>query len=282
MVVLLATQAGEWAAGTMVVCFYLVVSSALAGLVTLREWMRKGGVISIERGMMAHFACRGATLAVLLSLLLEMLLPSLITLFSPNLAFFLDDTGAMGGVEELAKFLSLIWLSWSTMKPQVGRRQPSRRWPRSQKGIMLAGFSIGVGMMVVENAEFFGSSVFGLISELKRAIVQGDVFAVDDFFQALASLFVFRIVLNPHPYLTGIAAGRFVMWLSKNSKCRSDSEQQGYSQQKQVPTQPNEVFRQRQDKIRLNFMALCFVLWPSIVLHALINTVVIRPGGGGR
>lgn len=130
----------------------LVLWSAIAGLVGLRKWI--GGSV-VERGSMARFACRGATLAVALAWLFERFLERLILAASPQFFLFLAKTGlwsALGGVEELTKFMSLIWFSWSGAKFWRCKRPLAQQWP---KGVMLAGFSVGVGFMVVENCTKF-------------------------------------------------------------------------------------------------------------------------------
>ena len=154
-------------------------------------------------------------------------MPGIAILF-PELAFFLLKTGAIGGVEEFGKFLSLIWLSWSGKNPFRGKLLPAKVWPQSKKGLMLAGFSVGVGYMVWENAGYF--AVFEAVDSMDPGV--------------LLEMVLFRIFFNPHPYLTGIAAGRF-------AKTASD-----------VPPSNGR---------RLTADVLLKVLWPSALLHALYN-----------
>ena len=85
------------------------VGSAVCGAVKLRRWMQRGSV-SMERGTMAHFAWRGATLGVVLSLLLDRLVRQALASFRPGLAIFLRRTAAAATVEELSKFIALTWL----------------------------------------------------------------------------------------------------------------------------------------------------------------------------
>ena len=115
-----------------------VVWSAVFGAVKLRRWMRRGSV-SLERGTMAHFAWRGATLGVVLSVLLELLMPLAVACFWPGLAIFLLRTGAVAAVEELGKFIALTWLCWSSMTPWCRNPSPSKSWPRRPRTIMLLG-----------------------------------------------------------------------------------------------------------------------------------------------
>ena len=198
--------------------------SAAIGLLALKPLMRRMPV-QTKRGSMACFAWRGATIGVLLSILLELFLPlSLFKLF-PALAVFLKASGALGGVEEFTKFLALIWLSWSGKNPFRRKFPPAKVWPQSKRGLMLAGFCLGVGFMVVENAGYFA---------VHAAIDPENIYDLE--------MFVFRIFFNPHPFLTGIAAGRF-------AKIASD-----------VPP-----------GVRLTPGLLLKVLWPSALLHALSN-----------
>lgn len=217
---------------------FLVVYSALAGLIGLTRWMWSESV-RVERGSMAHFACRGATIAVLLSFLWETCLQEFISFVSPNLGHYMIRTGfisAMGGVEELAKMMSLVW--WSSCATTA------KLWPRSQKGVMLAGFSVGVGMMVAENCECCKAAIGMLLWKLMHAIARHNMTGVDQLFVALNMLVVYRILLNPHPWLTGIVAGRLAKSTSKSTE---------------------------QSTVQLK--TLWTVIWPSTVLHALLNVV---------
>lgn len=139
----------------------------LPGLRIISSWFWSSA--QVELCSMAHFACRGAILAVPLSLLLELLGLLISALVAPLLAPILFYTAALGGVEELTKLLALTWLSWSTSKPWVPKSPPGESWPRSQKGVMLAGYSAGVGFMVVEN--FF--AVEGLMQHLTAKHMEG-------------------------------------------------------------------------------------------------------------
>ena len=217
----------------------LVLWSALSGLLGLCRWIYGSkSRPRLRRGSMAHFAIRGATLAPVLSLVLELVLLPLVFWVSPPLAGFLYTTGTMGGVEELVKFMVLIWLSWSTWKPWEPKPQVARSWPQSLKGVMLAGFSLGVGFMVTENWGYFNLSA-PLFRKLDWALQHPNL-AMDEVTEA-GRLIDFRIFLNPHPFLSGIAAGRFAQWTSKSTQKT------------------------------LTCKRLWWVLWPSVVLHALAN-----------
>ena len=162
-----------------------------------------------------------------------------ILIFFPPLALFLAS-GALGGVEEFTKFLALIWLSWSGKNPFRGKLLPAKVWPQSKKGLMLAGFSVGVGYMVLGNAFHLRKLGFALSKV-------DDVFSLSDnqintICFALWKFLWFLIVLNPNPYLTGIAAGRFAKTASDASKGQ-----------------------------RLTADILLNVLWPSALLHILYN-----------
>ncbi|CAE7491761.1 unnamed protein product [Symbiodinium microadriaticum] len=188
---------------------------------------------------MAHFAWRGATLGVVLSVLLELLMPLAVACFWPGLAIFLLRTGAVAAVEELGKLIALTWLSWSSMTPWCRNPSPSKSWPRRPRAIMLAGFCVGVGFMVAENSGYFPRALDSFLATLWRFNNREDVIlqVVLDFLEFLC----FRIILNPHPYLTGIVAGRF-------AKGQIEAAKQQHS-----------------------IAVLWKVLWPSAVLHALLN-----------
>ena len=212
--------------------------SAVVGLIILRRWKRRGS-LQVERGSMAHFAWRGATIGVVLSILLQVLFVPVTGLLFPELAFFLVKSGAAGAVEELGKFLSLIWLSWSGLNPF--RPKLESRLPQ-KKGLVLAGFSLGVGFMVVENGVYSRKfqSIFQFLAQ--RASETGDDALMGFAVWSGVKFLLCRIFLNPHPYLTGISAGRF-------AKIAGD-------------------LSQRQ---RLTAKMLFNVLWPSAILHALSN-----------
>eukprot|EP00435_Cladocopium_sp_Y103_P060697 s1010_g22.t1 len=212
-----------------------VLWSAIAGLIGLRKWI---GRSVVQRGSMASFACRGATLAVALAWLFERFLDLLILAAWPQLHFVLLETGlmsALGGVEELIKFISLIWFSWSGARFWRCKRPLAQLWP---KEFMLAGFSLGVGFMVAENCRMFPLATRMFADEFSDF--------PNLFFAATLNLLFFRILLNPHPFLTGIAAGRF----TKSSKAE-----------------------------KLTLETLWNVLWPSTLLHVLLNLVLSMPGG---
>lgn len=218
-----------------------VVWSALLGFLLVFMLMAGQGFnLPVELSRMAHFACRGATLAQPLSLLV--FLPAMLTtlLASPVLTVVLAKTGAIGGVEELGKFLSLIWLSWSTTKPWVAKRPPAESWPRNKKAIMLASFSTGVGFMVAENCQFFSNAFIWLLKTRHLRVWGDDSRFLDNVGSNLVfKLCVHRLLLNPHPWLSGIVAGRFADIGSKGPL--------------------------------LTWQTLWRVLWPSIALHALMN-----------
>lgn len=155
------------------------------------------------------------------------------------MAIFFLRSAALGGVEELAKLLALIWFSWSTAKPWVPKSPPAKTWPRSQRGVMLAGFSTGVGLMVVENFRVF-MLVNSMLFHSRHAVLVDNLPVFDEFaLQRFSRLLVFRILLNPHPWLTGILAGRF-------ARCTASGGS-------------------------LTWRTLWTVLWPSAALHALLN-----------
>ncbi|CAE7564813.1 unnamed protein product [Symbiodinium microadriaticum] len=101
---------------------------------------------------------------------------------------------------------------------------------------MLAGFSVGVGFMVEENSVYFPRVLHFFSATLSRFKNREDVIL-----QVFRD-FCFRIILSPHPYLTGIVAGRF-------AKGEIETSKQQHS-----------------------IAVLWKVLWPSAVLHALLNT----------
>ena len=103
----------------------------------------------------------------------------------------------------------------------------------------LSGFSVGVGFMVAENSGYFPRALDSFLATLWRFNNREDVIlqVVLDFLEFLC----FRIILNPHPYLTGIVAGRFAKG--------------------QIETA----------KLQHSIAVLWKVMWPSAVLHALLN-----------
>lgn len=209
--------------------------SACSGLFQLDVWMGKS--TEVERGSMAHFALRGATLGIGMSILFSLILLGLIAMFSPQLAFFLRNSGAVAGIEEPAKFLALIWLSWSTVLPWCAKEPSARLWPNTPHRLMLAGFSLGVGFMVRENYAYTDVVFPMLDGDLQVAML----FESEELLNSVVSTFLeyllFRMLLNPHPYLTGIVAGRFAACTAR----------------------------------RLTGKALWAALWPSMALHVLYN-----------
>ena len=109
-----------------------------------------------------------------------------------------------------------------------------------KKGILIMKGLLGnLGFMVAENSGYFPRALDSFLATLWRFNNREDVIlqVVLDFLEFLC----FRIILNPHPYLTGIVAGRF-------AKGQIEAAKQQHS-----------------------IAVLWKVLWPSAVLHALLN-----------
>ncbi|CAE7598885.1 unnamed protein product [Symbiodinium natans] len=96
--------------------------------------------------------------------------------------------------------------------------------------------------MVEENAEYFRRAPTAMLDGIALARQHGDYAAADSLLSVFHQFLLFRLVLNPHPWLTGIAAGRFARYTGS--------------------------FAQEQ---RLTAALLWNVLWPSATLHASTN-----------
>ena len=108
----------------------------------------------------------------------------------------------------------------------------------TSKGVMIAGFCVGVGFMVNENSQCFRRVIPDFLSHAQHA-GQGELIAET---LGFLEFLCFRILLNPHPYLTGIVAGRFAQRVSN-----------------------------RREPQQLSSAMLWQISWPSAALHVLFN-----------
>lgn len=146
------------------------------------------------------------------------------------------------GYEEVSKFLALICFSWSGLKFWQQRERTSSLWPQSRRALMMAGFCVGVGFMVVENRlkAGFVEQVLDFYSFLfasHRLSFNSYMYLSDKAMSSLATTLLF----NTHPYYTGIAAGRFFSLTTS----------------------------------RLSAVKVWHILWPSVVLHAAHNLFAV-------
>ena len=206
--------------------------SASIGFCGLVAWMRLGS-LQVQRGSMPRFAWCGvaaAGMALIVNCLGHIVLGKSITrILAP-------------GYEEVSKFLALICFSWSGLKFWQQRERTSSLWPQSRRALMMAGFCVGVGFMVVENRlkAGFVEQVLDFYSCLfasHRLSFNSYMYLSDKAMSSLATTLLF----NTHPYYTGIAAGRFFSLTTS----------------------------------RLSAAKVWHILWPSVVLHAAHNLFAV-------
>jgi len=245
-----------------------VALSVFVAIFVLCSW-RHLNAVRLRLDLMAQFAVRGAILSSFLAGVLE--IAGSVAVLATRSAFAAQEQGKLmegfnlwtiammavvGMSEEFAKFIVTIWGTWyreDSLHSMSTQSRCSCVWPtlvQSPHGMMLIGLSAGFGFMVIENAGYL----------LSVACMQDDDAKVDvdtkpevDMMMRIMRLvtIVIRVVLNLHPYLSGLVAGRFASVLVKHPR----------------------------DGDNLTAKELLWVLWPSAALHASYDLLVtVLPG----
>mmetsp|Transcript_14818 Transcript_14818/g.33713 ORF Transcript_14818/g.33713 Transcript_14818/m.33713 type:complete len:260 (-) Transcript_14818:460-1239(-) len=201
-----------------------VALSVFVGIFILCSW-RHSSSVHLRLDLMAQFAFRGAVLSSFTAGVLEVVGSMVVS--ATRLAVTSSPQGhlmegfnvwtvvmmvVVGASEEFSKFLAMIWGSW--YKEDKLRSGPLARcscvWPmliESPHAMMLVGLSVGFGFMVIENAGYLLSVACiededGIDAESKPEV---------DIALRIMRLvtIVIRVLLNLHPYLSGIVAACF-------------------------------------------------------------------------
>lgn len=228
-----------------------VAFSASMGCMTLFYW-RHSGNVAISSGLMARYAARGGTISCFIALVLEMLGGSL--LGSLGIEIPATMMALVGISEEGAKmtaFLLGTWLIGSAMEETTPRccGQWWRVLIESPRALMLAGMCTGFGFMIVENVEYLISSA---ATPGERTAVDGkDTEMVGAAAVNFATWFTIaiRVILNIHPWLAGITAGRIAT----------------------IAFQHNYTFAW------LRVEDMMWAIWPSAFAHGLFDLLVGSP-----
>lgn len=187
--------------------------SMMVATLTLTGW-RRAGSVPIRAALMAQFVARGATLAVVAALLLEMA-GGIITSHAKMSQFIgtLVVMSITGFAEEGSKVFAVIsGLCLSEQSAEVSQQERLRVSSvvlvESEHAMMLAGLAVGYGFMTAENAGYLLDASTtppmsytdddGTTQEVPGSSVT-----------AIAGCIMFvRIFLNIHPWLAGVSASR--------------------------------------------------------------------------
>jgi len=226
-----------------------VALSVVIACVTMWNW-RCYGAVRIASALLAQFVLRGGTIAIIVALVFEIF--GSIALSAVGLAFPLLNMLLVGFSEEGAKMAAVVfsvWLSADAIGTQPGCcLQCWRSLVESPRALMLAGLSVGYGFMIVENAEYLISSA-STPGEKRTSPgntpdeMQGG--AIVNFFTCVTILI--RVLLNIHPWLAGYSAARIA----------------------------DVAFKQRREKALLGCSELLWAVWPSAVIHAAYDFLIV-------
>jgi len=204
----------------------LMLSMAVA-CVTLVNW-RNFGDVKMTSSILIQFMLRGASLSVVVAVLLESCGSALLTARSNQLGALnkFSVGGALmmlvvGFSEEFAKIIAAtcgICLSVAALKDAhrgcccCFNRQCCQLLIETPKALALAGVAAGFGFMIIENVEYVLSTTLqpSMDPSGKNANSEDgspdDMFGVSTFFNI--AVITVRVLLNIHPWLTGVSALR--------------------------------------------------------------------------
>lgn len=196
----------------------VVVLSVLTGCLSIIAW-RFHGQVKVSNALLAQFAMRGVSLAVIISMILEMIGQKLLHLKAlsgkkghGNLVGGLWLGVLAGASEEFAKIVVVIWGTWHSNAALQSSRSSvcggCRALIHSQRALMLTGLSVGYAFMTIENAGYILAMVSAPVISYRNADVSEDVDAVFMFHIEFLLIITIRVGLNLHPWLAGITSSR--------------------------------------------------------------------------
>mmetsp|Transcript_70622 Transcript_70622/g.147927 ORF Transcript_70622/g.147927 Transcript_70622/m.147927 type:complete len:673 (-) Transcript_70622:66-2084(-) len=265
----------------------VVLSVAVAALGTCM-W-RKSGEVDVKSSLLVHFALRGAIFSTVIALGLEILGQMILNnSLGPTNEKDLSPAAVMplmvivGVSEEAAKagaviygvFLSEYALVRAGARGCCGCCRSLLTEPRA---LMLAGLSVGFGFMIVENAGYLLMSSLENAHDLEQERVSnpakhGGVLSMLGFSRGVPNrgkahldeedmdpdvlrvlrvvVIFFRVLMNLHPWLTGLTAARIA----------------------------NSAFKECRDRASLSLGEFIRCCAPAAIIHALYDTgITIMP-----
>lgn len=196
----------------------VVVLSVMTGCLSIIKW-RFHGQVKVSNALLSQFAMRGVSLAVVISMVLEIIGQKLLHLkavldknTSENLMGGLGLGVLAGGSEEFAKIIAVIWGTWHSHSALHGSRSSPcvgcRALIHSQRALMLAGLSAGYAFMTIENAGYILAMVSSPMISYQNAAVSDDVSAAFAYRIEFLLIIAIRVGLNLHPWLAGVTSAR--------------------------------------------------------------------------
>lgn len=212
-------------------CAYLaslaVMSSLAIAYITIMAW-RKYGNVQITTSLLCQFTWRGASLSILIALLLEvsgMWLMMDVAGFSKN-SWKHGRLGSaimflvVGFSEEFAKLIAVTCGSCLTVAALAdtsggcccGNRLCCQVLVENRRSLALAGLAAGYGFMTVENLEY-GLAVLVKpkhipVGEASNGKMEDGLDTEDGLNTLAIAVIVFRVLMNIHPWLCGVSISR--------------------------------------------------------------------------
>mmetsp|Transcript_26606 Transcript_26606/g.58420 ORF Transcript_26606/g.58420 Transcript_26606/m.58420 type:complete len:607 (-) Transcript_26606:31-1851(-) len=193
-----------------------VTLSAVVGSITVANWRRSGRVV-VSEALLAHFALRGATVALAIAILLELLGAFVIDLATNavSVGSMLVTMAVVGFSEEGAKLAMVMcgtWISANALTeapPPGGCRRAWRSLVENRRALITVGMAVGYGFMTAENAGYLLTSA-STPAELRQYSDGRPDERVDGVTVNMLSFttVLVRVLLNIHPWLAGISAAR--------------------------------------------------------------------------
>eukprot|EP00928_Gymnodinium_smaydae_P053029 TRINITY_DN37111_c0_g1_i1.p1 TRINITY_DN37111_c0_g1~~TRINITY_DN37111_c0_g1_i1.p1 ORF type:complete len:646 (+),score=137.46 TRINITY_DN37111_c0_g1_i1:80-1939(+) len=193
-------------------------SVAAASVLTFAwRWRKK---VAITLSLLAQFALRGATLSLFIAIVLELLGEMVLQDGGVETGEGFNIGNALmmivvGASEETAKLLAVVLGTYASASA-LSRSRPSaccgRFWHvlvENRRALILAGFAVGFGFMINENAEYMMATASS--PPMRYANTDGEeTDRVGE--SALATIAFFtimiRVLFNTHPWWCGISAAR--------------------------------------------------------------------------
>jgi len=195
----------------------IVVLSVLAGSYWIFGW-RKEGSVKLNNALISQLAVRGASIALLAAIILEIVSSKVFRVRmkdegdSPSQALIsaAKITLIAGINEEFAKAFSVTWDSVTTQAALASRPTGCCGHQtillNSPQAMMIAGLSVGLGFMTIENASY----IIAMVVVPMAVPVNGELDPTEETLTWASGLLVVigRVAFNLHPWLAGLTSGR--------------------------------------------------------------------------
>lgn len=242
-------------------CAFLVAQSLLLSIVVACftiAYLRYSGMVQIRNGLLAKFMIRGATLSLIIAMILESLGFFALGLANgPITIIAIVGMLIVGISEETAKAFAFLWGTY--LNPSDARRgstmdcclQYCPNLVESARALILAGISVGFGFMAVENALYVLSAT--LTPAVTYESLDDDEYnvSVNEVYVITFVTVITRLLCNIHPLLTALSAARMA----------------------------HIAFSEQRGNLDLSFTEYVYALWPSALAHAAFDfALLVAPG----